>query len=263
MSSSRLPGKVLLDLEGAPMLERVIARTRLARTIDEVVVATTTEAEDDPIVAFCAERGYPFTRGSLHDVLDRYYRAALQFNAGTVVRITADCPLIDPALIDLTVDAFTGRVPLQPHWKTNATAGGAGFTFAANRLPPPWGRTYPIGLDVEVCSFDALHLAWSEADLPHQREHVMPFFYDHLERFSILLINHERDYGALRWTVDTPEDLVLVRRLFARLNRLFPPKSAFSWLDILALFEAEPELAQINAAIQPKDYRQVDSRRSA
>lgn len=262
MSSSRLPGKVLLDLVGKTMLERVVARTRPARTIDEVVVATTTETADDPIADFCCGRGFHCTRGSLHDVLDRYYQAAQQFDADTVVRITADCPLIDPALVDLTVDAFSGRIPLQPYWKTNAASTGAGYAFAANRLPPPWGRTYPIGLDVEVCSFDALHAAWQEADQPHQREHVMPFFYDHQERFSILLVNHTLDFGSLRWTVDTPEDLELLRRIFARLEERFTQNDIPSWLDVLALVQAEPELSQINAAVQPKDYRQVDSRRN-
>jgi spore coat polysaccharide biosynthesis protein SpsF len=272
MGSSRLPGKVLLDIAGRPMLARVVERTRRAHRLDEVVVATTVEAGDDPVAEFCTAQGYACTRGSLHDVLDRYYQAARQHCADVIVRITADCPLIDPSLIDLTVDAFLGDIPVEPHWKTNSIQQSAvsgqpssknlqpatnSYAFAANRLPPPWGRTYPIGLDVEVCTLEALEMAWQEASLPHQREHVMPFFYDHLERFRILLVNHPVDYGALRWTVDTPADLDLVRRIFAH----FPGRDDFSWLEILELVQSHPELAAINAGVPAKDYRQVDSRR--
>ena len=241
MRSTRLPGKVLLDIAGQPMLVHVFERTRLAKTINQVVVATTDDPSDDAIEALCQERGYPYYRGSLYDVLDRYYQAACLFAADVIVRITADCPLIDPEVIDKTVLGFLGN---------------GIYDFAANRLPPPWGRTYPIGLDTEVCSFAALELAWREAWQPHQREHVMPFFYDQPERFRILHVNHSRDYGRLRWTVDTPEDLKLVRQIFAR----FPDREDFSWLEVLELFEKEPDLALINAQINAKDYRQVDVR---
>src|SRR5512133_3030988 len=134
MSSSRLPGKVLLDLAGQPMLARVVERARRSRRIDQVAVATTTDPSDDPVEAFCRERGYACVRGSMHDVLDRYYQAARQLQAGVIVRLTADCPLVDPGLIDETVQAFHREE----------------VDFACNRLPPPFTRTYPIGLDVEV-----------------------------------------------------------------------------------------------------------------
>jgi len=130
------------------------------------------------------------------------------------------------------------------------------YDFAANRLPPPWGRTYPIGLDTEVCTFHALETAWKEAREPHQREHVMPYFYDHQERFRILLVNHDQDYGDMRWTVDTAEDLELVRQIFAR----FAPRGDFSWLEVLELFQREPELARINAQVRHKTYDEVDNR---
>jgi len=273
MSSSRLPGKVLLEIAGKPMLQRVIERTRRAATINRLVVATTEDAADNPIVEFCRANGVDYYRGSLHDVLDRYYQAARCSGAQVIVRITADCPLIDPALVDLTVNAFLGRIPPQPHWLTNGLLPATSptpdvnaarnetsfpFDFAANRLPPPWGRTYPIGLDTEVCSFQALEIAWREAKEPHQREHVMPFFYDHQERFRILLVNYHEDYGALRWTVDTSEDLELVRQIYTH----FAGRDGFTWLETLALFQRRPELAQINANVQHKDYRQVDGRRS-
>jgi spore coat polysaccharide biosynthesis protein SpsF len=168
------------------------------------------------------------------------------------MRITADCPLIDPDLIDEAVNSFAGRSggsSLQPVTQYP-------YDFVANRLPPPWGRSYPIGLDLEVCSFAGLELAWRETTLPHQREHVMPFFYEQPERFRILLLNHDPDYGSLRWTVDTSADLELLRQIFAR----FPRRDDFSWLEVLAIFKREPELERINAQVKHKDYRVVDHR---
>jgi len=238
-TSTRLPGKVLLDITGQPMLVRVVERTRRAKTVRRIVVATTTEPADDAVEALCQEHGYSFYRGSNFDVLDRYYQVAKAYNADVIVRITADCPLIDPQVIDDTVRAFMGK-----------------YDFAANRLPPPWHRTYPIGLDVEVCTFQGLELAWQEAESPHQREHVMPFFYEQPQRFRILHLTHDPDYGHLRWTVDTPQDLELVRRIFAH----FDGRNDFSWLDVLALFEQQPDLAEINAKVRHKSVFDVDER---
>lgn len=247
MSSSRLPGKVLLDIGGRPMLTHVVERARRAQTADLVVVATTQDPSDEAIANLCQQRGYPCYRGSLHDVLDRYYQAARLFKADVIVRVTADCPLLDHEVVDKTVREFLGQRQDFP------------YDFVANRLPQPWGRTYPIGLDTEVCSFAGLELAWKEAQLPHQREHVMPFFYDQPERFRIKLVNNDGpDYGSLRWTVDTPQDLELVRQIFNH----FTGRQFFSWLEVLTLFERQPELANINADIKAKDYRQVDSRRN-
>lgn len=263
MSSSRLPGKVLLDIGGQPMLARVVERTRLAQTLDKVVVATTGDPSDDPIAALCDQRGYPCYRGSLHDVLDRYYQSAKAFDAQVIVRVTADCPLIDPALIDRTVRAFWGQaensvsysVISSPESLSNVDKNFP-WDFAANRLPPPWGRTYPIGLDTEVCAFQALERAWKEADQPYQREHVMPYLYDH-GAFRVLLLNTEPDYGTMRWTVDTAEDLELVRKIYAH----FDPRWDFSWQEVIELFKRQPSLAQINQQVQHKDFREVDSRR--
>lgn len=246
--SSRLPGKVLLDIAGKPMLSRVFERTSLAHSLSETVVATTTQASDDAVQALCESAGYPCFRGSQFDVLDRFYQAALAHEAQVIVRITADCPVIDPALIDQTVWALLEYIKLNPGYTREP--------FSANRLPPPWGRTYPVGLDTEVCTFAGLQQAWNEASLPHQREHVMPFFYDNPDRFAILHLNHERDLGSLRWTVDTAEDLELMRQIYLR----FPRRFDFSWLEILALVEREPQLLAINAQVQPKHYRQVDER---
>lgn len=253
MASSRLPSKVLLDIAGRPMLTHVVERTRRARTVDQVIVATTTDVVDDPLAEFCSQHKYPYYRGSQYDVLDRYYQAASAFiepvyrSNAVIVRITSDCPVIDPDVVDLTVQAYQKQAEVPDAHQP---------VFVANRLPPPWGRTFPIGLDTEVCAFSSLELAWKEAQAPHQREHVMPFFYDQPDRFRIYLVNHSTDYGALRWTVDTPQDLDLVRRIFEN----FPGRNDFTWLEILALFERYPELTNINRQITAKDYRQVDQR---
>ncbi|MFM8319534.1 MAG: cytidylyltransferase domain-containing protein [Chloroflexota bacterium] len=258
MGSSRLPGKVLRPIAGKPMLQRVVERTRLALSINQVAVATTGEPDDDPVAEFCQAHGIPAWRGSLHDVLDRYYQAARQLQPQVVVRITADCPLLDPGQVDRTVSAFLGRT--RPTDRLLTPAGPAPaeppFDFAANRLPPPWGRTVPIGLDTEVCWFSGLETVWNEARQPYQREHVMPYFYDHLERFRILLVNEAENYGELRWTVDTAQDLELVQQIYAR----FDGRDDIAYADVLDLWHREPQLAQINAGVQHKDYRQVDER---
>jgi spore coat polysaccharide biosynthesis protein SpsF len=257
MAASRLPGKVLADICGQLMLVRVIERTRRAVVVDEVLAATTTDPTDDPVADFCREQSYPCFRGSQYDVLDRYYQAAQVAQADILVRITADCPLIDPQLIDRTVSEFI---------KANAD-------FAANRLPPPWHRTYPIGLDVEVCTLSGLERVWKEADQPHQREHVMPYFYEGIPAdatvttepvthyrsprgFQVVYLNNSQDYGSMRWTVDTPEDLELIRRVY----RHFGGRDDFSWLDVLDLFQREPQLARINAAVHHKAYNDLDQR---
>src|SRR6185436_673084 len=150
MSSSRLPGKILANIAGQPMLTRVFTRTSRATTLDDVIFATTTDASDDPVAEYCDFSGIPFTRGNLYDVLDRYYQTAKQAKADYVVRITADCPVIDPSLIDDVVNTL-----LEDE-----------YDFVCNRLPPPWTRTYPIGLDTEVCTFKVLEKACREAKEP-------------------------------------------------------------------------------------------------
>ncbi|HZW04660.1 MAG TPA: glycosyltransferase family protein [Anaerolineaceae bacterium] len=240
MGSSRLPGKVLKDIAGQPMLAWVVDRARLAESVAEVQVATTTDPADDAIEAFCRERGYPVFRGSVFDVLDRFYQAARQAQADIVVRLTADCPLIDPTVIDKTVEALVQ----------------SGADFAANRLPPPWKRTYPIGLDTEVVTFAALERAWREAKQPYEREHVMPYLYDVPDRFKIRVIDAHQDYGQMRWTVDTPEDLQAVRKII----ELFGARKDFGWLEVLELVDAHPELGQLNMDVRHKAFDDVDER---
>ena len=256
MDSARLPGKVLVDIQGRPMLEWVVMRTQQAKAVDTVIVATTKDPSDNAVVEFCEVRGYLYYRGSTRDVLDRYYQAAREYQGEVVVRVTGDCPVIDPSVIDQTIDGFWGRADWRHLVEQNKTCLPA-YDFAANRLPPPWGRTFPIGLDTEVCSFTGLEQAWGQATLQHHREHVMPFFYDQPERFRIKLINHDVDYGSLRWTVDTLEDLRLLREIVGYFNG----QDDFTWLDVLKAVEQHPEWIQINAAVAAKDYRAVDQRR--
>ncbi len=255
MSSTRLPGKVLREIAGEPMLAHVIERAKHAKLVDEVVLATTTDPSDDPVAEFCAERGYNFTRGSLNDVLDRYYQAAKEYDADVIVRLTADCPVLDPEVVDQTIKPLIES----RNWKAQE------IDFVANRLPPPMGRSFPIGLDTEVCIFAALENAWQNATEKHQREHVMPYLYENTNLqpstfkpsnlqtgtsprgFKIALVNHVPDYGSLRWTVDTPEDLEFIQQVFARFDH-----DDFGWQDILSLLEKEPELAKINADVHHK-----------
>jgi spore coat polysaccharide biosynthesis protein SpsF len=277
MSSSRLPGKILADIAGQPMLQRVFIRTSRAVTVTDTIFATTTDPSDDPVAEYCDFSGIPFTRGSLYDVLDRYYQAATQTKADVIVRITADCPVIDPALIDDAVNAIWGRFegmpdpledlqrPLLPDELVFAA------DFVCNRLPPPWHRTYPIGLDVEVCTFESLKKAWKEAQEPQHREHAMPYFYEGVELsavsrqlsigtsprgFRVALLNHTTDFGDYRWTVDTHEDLEFMRQVYNRFNG----RDDFSWKEVLDLVHNEPELMKINSRIQHKTLKDIDKR---
>jgi spore coat polysaccharide biosynthesis protein SpsF len=240
VASSRLPGKVLADIAGEPMLVRVVERARRAGALHEVVVATTTDPADDSIAELCAGRGYPCERGSALDVLDRVYRAAVRHGAQVVVRLTADCPLIDPEVIDETVRGFLDADPT--------------VDFAANRLPGR--RQSPVGLDVEVCSLQALERAWREAEQPNQREHVMPYLYEPPGRFRTLIVWEHADLGHHRWTVDTPEDLELVRQVY----RHFGGRDDFGWTEVLDLLEQEPGLASLNLDARHKSEFDVDSR---
>jgi spore coat polysaccharide biosynthesis protein SpsF len=282
MSSSRLPGKVLMDITGKTMLQHVFERTLQAKLIDQVVLATTSDPSDDILAQFCQKHGIPCYRGSLLDVLDRFYQIAIKFNPDSIIRFTADCPLLDPELVDLTISAYLGNYNFQNSQPgvlaTNFSSKIHGsFDFVANRLPPPWHRTLPIGLDVEICSFNALQHAWKEAREAYQREHVMPYLYEgltfpptelssatewYLEKgisprgFRIALLNHFPDYGRQRWTVDTLDDLEFVRQVYSRLH----DQSRYSWKEVLALLEREPGLSMINANVDHKSAYDADLR---
>ena len=198
MGSTRLPGKVLKDLGGETVLARVLARLKRSVTIGEVIVATTDAPGDDVIVTECRRLKTRFFRGEENDVLDRYYRAAQFSNAEVIVRITADCPLIDAEITDKTVKEFLNERP----------------DYASNALL----RTYPRGLDTEVFSIHALEIAWCEASEAYQRAHVTPFIYQNPQRFTLLTVKGERDHSGLRWTLDTEPDLEFLRAVYARLG---------------------------------------------
>ena len=223
MGSSRLPGKTLADVAGRPLLLRVVERVQSARRIDKAVVATTDQSSDDPIADLCQQEGVDCFRGSEDDVLDRFYGAAAANRADVVVRITADCPVIDPAVIDKVIERFL-----------NGDCDYVSNTFR---------YTYPDGLDTEVFTFAALEQAWRDAKKPSEREHVTPY----LRTGEFRLANVESDspvpLGKHRWTVDYPADLEFVRKVY----EAFSTNQQFGYQDIFHLLRERPELATIQA----------------
>jgi spore coat polysaccharide biosynthesis protein SpsF len=226
VSSSRLPGKVLRPILGRPMLELQIERLRRARSLDKIVLATSIATEDDAIASLANEMGIGCWRGSLHDVLDRFIGAARAYHAAEVVRLTGDCPLADPEVIDAVVATYN---------KSNAD-------YASNVNPP----TFPDGLDVEVMSAAVLERAWREAKKPSEREHVTLYIHQRCDEFRIANYTAPCDLSALRWTVDHIEDFAFVTEVYEALYR---QKPEFTSADILALLTRRPELARGNAHI--------------
>jgi spore coat polysaccharide biosynthesis protein SpsF len=244
MGSTRLPGKALADIGGRTILDRVVGRVRGAGLVDHVVVATSQKPADDPIQEECLRLAVDTFRGEEDDVLDRFHRAAEVYQAEGIVRITADCPLADPEVIDRVVRAFLDRRP----------------DFASNTLC----RTYPRGLDVEVLTAPTLAAAWRDAREAYQRVHVTPYVYQHPQRFRLLSVTGEQDLdnpaagdyegrrGLManwRWTVDAPADLEFVREVYRRLEGAKP----FSWRDVCRLIRQHPHLAAINGGVRQKD----------
>jgi glutamate-1-semialdehyde aminotransferase/spore coat polysaccharide biosynthesis protein SpsF (cytidylyltransferase family) len=221
MGSLRFPGKVLEDLSGHPMLWHVVNRTRRAKLVDKVVVATTDRSVDDPIAVFCGQEDIGCFRGSEQDVLDRFYQAAKANGAEVVVRITADCPLIDPAVIDKVLTRFQ--------------RGDCDYVCNVFRY------TYPDGLDTEVFSFAALEKAWHEAIKPSEREHVTPYL--RTDKFRTANVESETPVSSeqYRWTVDHPADLEFVRRVYDA----FSENGDFGLQDVFGLLKERPDLATI------------------
>ena len=227
--STRLPGKVLLPVAGATLLERMVERVLCARQLDAVVVATTTDPADHPIRALCARRGWQVHAGHPTDLLDRHLQAACQLRAEVVVKIPSDCPLIDPGIIDRVVGLFR-----QADWH---------YDFVSNLHP----ASYPDGCDVEVMSLDALQTAWREARKPHEREHTTPFLWDQPRRFRVGNVRWEtgRDLSMThRLTIDYPQDYALVRAVFEALHR--PGAPPFTLEDILSFLDRHPEVFALN-----------------
>ncbi len=231
MGAERLPGKVMLEIAGQTMLERVVRRTQRAATLDRIVVATTVSAADDVVADAARSLGVEVTRGSEEDVLDRFRQAAEEHAADTCVRICADSPLIDPEVCDAAVRAYRDAQP--------------GVDYASNKLEP----TYPLGLDVEVFSREALMQAWNSATEDFQRSHVTVHIYQNPSLFHLLPVKADADFHSLRWTVDTPQDLQFATAVFAR----FGGSNDFGWRDVLELLEREPDLASINSGVRPRE----------
>jgi spore coat polysaccharide biosynthesis protein SpsF len=223
MTSLRLPKKVLLPVFGEPMLVRQIERLHRAAAIDQLIIATSAASTDDPIAEECAKIGVACYRGSLDDVLDRFEQAARPHAPRHVVRLTADCPLADPQLIDELI--------------ARHIATGADYT--TNTFPP----SFPDGLNAEVMRYSVLHITWREAQRKSEREQVTAYIASHPERFVIETLCSETDLSALRWVVDSPKDIVLVERIYAE---LYPHNPAFTTQDILHLLEKQPELRTLN-----------------
>jgi len=225
--STRLPNKTLKDIQGKPLILHVIERVQHATSIEKVVLATTTRSIDTPLADLVQTQGIPVYRGDCDDVLDRYYQAATQYHGAVIVRITGDCPLIDPHVIDTIVQIF-----LQHH-----------YDYVTNTLQP----TYPDGLDVEVFSYKALQKAWNEATLTSEREHVTAYIRNHPELFTLYDIKNPVDLSKYRWTVDQQEDLDFVREIYKRLSK---KQKIFYMEDIVELLQQHPQLQEINARIQ-------------
>lgn len=228
MGSTRLPGKVLMDLGGATVLARVVSRVCRSELVQEVLVATSSLPHDDAIVCECRALGVASFRGSETDVLDRYHRAARHCSAQLVVRVTCDCPLIQPELID---DVVCDCVQQQADYASNVLQ-----------------RAYPRGLDAEAFTASALQRAWQEAREPHQREHVTPYFCEHPELFKLSSTVGEQDLSCYRWTLDTIEDLELIRTIYAR----FRNRDDIHWQEVVMLMNREPELAELNLHVLQK-----------
>jgi spore coat polysaccharide biosynthesis protein SpsF len=227
MSSRRLPGKVAKPILNAPMLARQIERLQRCRRLDALIVATSVDHCDDTVKDIALASQVACHRGSLDDVLDRFYSAALPYAPDYVVRLTGDCPLADSEVIDRVID-FTCE---------------GGFDYGSNTLRPTW----PDGLDVEVISFPTLEIAWHEAASSLDREHVGPFITSSPARFRLGNLENDEDLSGLRWTVDEKRDLEFVRRVY---EALYPINPAFTTTEILAFLKLNPEIVAINADIQ-------------
>jgi len=231
MTSTRLPGKVLKEVLGKPLLEYQIERLRRVKLADEFVIATTVNETDLPIVRLCEKLNIAYFRGSEEDVLSRYYHCAKESGGEVIVRITSDCPIIDPQVIDKTIHYYTTHRQ----------------DYVSNSLE----RTYPRGMDTEVFSYKCLSEAFHEAVDKPEREHVTPFIYRRPERYRLANVSYMKSCGDYRWTVDTNEDYELIRLM---IEELYPGNPNFSLEDALDAVERHPEWRLLNAHVQQKGY---------
>jgi len=233
MGSTRLPNKVLLPLGKKTIIEQVVDRSMSTKTIDKVVVATTTQEKDDKLAELCKKKGYIYYRGSVNDVLDRYYQAAKKAGAKHVVRITGDCPLVDPEIIDYVIGQYLKKK----------------VDYVSNSRP---STTYPDGLNVEVFSFKVLEKTWKEAKLQSEREHVTPYVWKNPKIFKLLEVKNDEDLSGHRWTIDEKDDYKLLKNIFDNVKDL-------SMGGVVSYLNANPDVRKLNAKIirDASYYKQI------
>lgn len=237
MGSTRLPGKVLKDIEGKPMIWHLINRLKFSKEIDEIILTIPDTKENNVLEGFAKENKIKYFRGSEEDVLSRYFKAAEKFECSVITRITSDCPLIDPEIVDLVIKKHLDL--------------GADFTanFIEGEKGRPIEKTFPKGLEVEVFNFSTLKKVHQEAKKQYQREHVDPYISEHPEIFKIAVIKNTENLSHFRWTVDEIKDLELVREIY---KRLYKKGKLFFMKEIVELFKEYPELIEINKNVKQK-----------
>lgn len=234
LGSSRLPAKTLMTIKGETLLGHLVGRIKASKYVSEIVIATTTKEIDDAIVRFATDWDIKYYRGSEDDVLDRFYQTALHYNIETVVRVTPDCPMLDPKIMDKVISHFLE----------------GNYDYVSNVMPP----TYPDGLDTEIFSFDTLKKGWNAAKLHSEREHVTAFIIKHPKLFRQFNVKKEgEDLSWMRWTVDTQRDFEFVSKIF---EKLYIPRKIFYMDDIICLLKENSELLEINREIERNEgYR--------
>ncbi|MFZ0371438.1 MAG: glycosyltransferase family protein [Halobacillus sp.] len=232
MGSTRLPGKVLRQVNGKALLEYQIERMERAKTIDQLIICTSTREVDDPIIELCKKMNVDTFRGSENDVLGRFYETSSFYKGEVIVRLTADCPLIDPDVIDRAISFFLDNYPK--------------LLYVSNTRK----RTYPRGMDTEVFSYQLLQDAYMNANMPHDLEHVTPFMIKRIDSSAVGQIVYSRDESKHRWTVDTIEDFTLIEKI---LSELYPLKPEFTLEDVLALLNRNQAWTQINEKVDQKE----------
>jgi spore coat polysaccharide biosynthesis protein SpsF len=233
MNSSRLPGKVLKCVNGKPLLAYQVERLLRVKNIDKLVIATTKHSNDDPIVELCKENGITCFRGDENDVLFRYYEVAKAQSAQTIVRITGDCPLIDPNIVGEVIERYLDERPK--------------YDYVSNIQK----RSFPRGMDTEIFSMEVLEKTHQTASSKYDREHVTPYMYHEHSSFSIDNVSAEENYSHFRWTLDTQEDFQFIKKI---IEILYPSCKTFTMKDILDLLEKRPELKEINEHVKQKEH---------
>jgi len=228
MSSTRLPGKVLKKLNGITVLESLLNQLNYSKLLNDKIIATTSNSEDDVIFNFCKSKEIKCYRGSQDDVLDRYYNCAKKFSINTIIRITSDCPLMDPQVIDDVIDFYLKN----------------SYDYVNNF----YKRTYPYGNDVEIFSIKVLEKVWEKATKPSEREHVTPYIYNNPGEFSLGWIENKENLSEFHWTIDRKEDLIFVQNIFKKIS-----KRPILMKDIIDVIKDDPSLLEINKNTNPNE----------